>query len=92
MNTELIEGAIYQLKVGLLTLKWGEVSSVWNSKNIVSPESNVFYDQFDKESQRHVFGLMPPHTDLYVLIGEDFIDAFVVLVDKENLVPKKYES
>ena len=92
MKTELIEGAIYKLKVGLFTLKWGEISSIWTSKNMVSPKSHVFYDQFDQTSQMHVFGLMPPRTDLYVLIGEDFIDEFVTLVDKDNLVPEKYES
>jgi len=84
-KNQLIEGAIYRIKVGLFAEKWGETTL--GQHGMFKPGSHVFYDQ--ENAGWHVFGGFAPYTDYYCRIPDDIVHDEVELVDKENLVPLK---
>lgn len=86
MNVELIEGAIYKLKVGLYAEKWNETGSFGNC-GMIQPGSDVFYDQ--ESNGWHIFGCFAPENQFYCRIPDYIVHEQVELVDKENLVPRK---
>lgn len=91
MNLELIEGAIYKLKVSLHAEKYSEVTHFsindLGENGLVLSDSHVFYDQ--EKNGWHIFGCFEPSIGYYVRIPDYIVREQVELVDKDNLVPLK---
>lgn len=84
---EMIDGAIYKLKVGLFAHTYAHASSLGTCKNIVQAGSHVYFDQIHEGS--YVFGCFSPYESYFVLVPEDMLESHVELFEKVHLVPMK---
>ncbi len=83
---ELIDGAVYKTKVGLMALEFNKKQSELDANSMINAGSHVYYDQ--ESDGRCIFGCFSPHTKFYVSIPKQYLENEIELVDDTNLVPK----